>query len=113
MKMCDRQESLVGYLYDEVDEREKREFDAHLAFGDGQKHHEAIVAAGVAHAPGIEEARGEGFQRRITEAGAIGKGDDRTLDAGLPVQRDQCLVQHLLPLSIRQYSIRCSVKLKP
>jgi hypothetical protein len=31
MKICDRQESLVGYLYDEVDEREKREFDAHLA----------------------------------------------------------------------------------
>lgn len=31
MKMCDRQELLVGYLYDEVDEQEKREFDAHLA----------------------------------------------------------------------------------
>lgn len=29
--MCDRQELLVGYLYDEVDERERREFDAHLA----------------------------------------------------------------------------------
>ena len=31
MKMCDRQELLVGYLYDEVDAQEKREFDAHLA----------------------------------------------------------------------------------
>ena len=31
MKMCDRQELLVGYLYDEVDPQEKREFDAHLA----------------------------------------------------------------------------------
>ena len=31
MKMCDRQELLVGYLYDEVDAEEKREFDAHLA----------------------------------------------------------------------------------
>jgi hypothetical protein len=31
MKMCDRQELLVGYLYDEVDAQERREFDAHLA----------------------------------------------------------------------------------
>lgn len=31
MKMCDRQDLLVGYLYDEVDAQEKREFDAHLA----------------------------------------------------------------------------------
>jgi uncharacterized coiled-coil protein SlyX len=31
MKMCDRQELLVGYLYDEVDPQEKREFNAHLA----------------------------------------------------------------------------------
>src|SRR5688572_520481 len=31
MKMCEQQETLVGYLYDEVDDREKHEFDAHLA----------------------------------------------------------------------------------
>jgi hypothetical protein len=31
MKTCDRQEQLVGYLYDEVDARERRDVDAHLA----------------------------------------------------------------------------------
>jgi hypothetical protein len=31
MKRCDRQEQLVGYLYEEIDQHERLEFDAHLA----------------------------------------------------------------------------------